>query len=618
MATEGDEAKWDLVQLEAIRPYASVTVLQCIAEDVNAGLDRLTMELARLKVRSRSRKKSTVIAQGFDAGPSPYESAAEDAYRIRYDCIIFRASGPPSWAASDSDYIESQLLLTTWIARDDLIAVHCDSSLGDSLQRWLDGDPAPHFRRVPEGALHSALLGGEAKNLWLRGIHPKRSTKADSKSISGSKLQDAANPFEDGTYALSSAKAELVPDPDFAALTGIVGTTPGKSRVWLRPCENFNDFAYIVIDLLGTLKRALDVGDLVDKPYPWLASRVYDLSKVSDAFDITSLSPDELLPADGYSDELIDAANVLERAELRVLEPVVGGPGFVVEAGIEGKIGGKLRCQVEQKSRRIRLAFGYEGTPTDEDRIQPVLSALRHSDLLTVHYGTGHAVSGEALWETQMNLSRFPNWRWGDFERWDIRREKPEGKTQQEMHDNIGQSRDRSLFGWVYAEFASHGWLTCDDGANEVADFVSLGDDWSLSLIHVKRAALASANRQTNVTCYEVVASQAMKNIQYLNVGRLLERLAHPLVSSPATWYQGSKVADRSEMIEFLRHRPASAGSKIIIVQPHLRQSVYEKNINSEIENNETRRVRLLDSLLHSARGPATGVGGDLEVYGAQ
>jgi hypothetical protein len=45
-----------------------------------------------------------------------------------------------------------------------------------------------------------------------------------------------------------------------------------------------------------------------------------------------------------------------------------------------------------------------------------------------------------------------------DFERNKVNQEKPEGCNGQEIHDAIGASDDKSLFGWIVANY-SQGWL---------------------------------------------------------------------------------------------------------------------------------------------------------------
>lgn len=91
------------------------------------------------------------------------------------------------------------------LRRSGLVAVHAPQALRDTVLRWLDKDPPAPFRRVSPAVLQGAFLQGAARGMWLNGTHVRRATKPDSKNISGTKLEDALNPFEDSTFALRSA-----------------------------------------------------------------------------------------------------------------------------------------------------------------------------------------------------------------------------------------------------------------------------------------------------------------------------------------------------------------------------------------------------------------------------
>src|SRR5262249_40688884 len=140
--------------------------------------------------------QSTIIPDGEDS-------------IVEVDGFVCEVTAPASWAMPDTHFLETSLDLVVALGRRRLVAIHCDSGLGEAIQTWLDKDPRPPFRRIPPGALNAALLTGEAKGLWLRGTHVRRTTKADSKNISGMRLQDALSPLEDSSYAMGSARAEL-------------------------------------------------------------------------------------------------------------------------------------------------------------------------------------------------------------------------------------------------------------------------------------------------------------------------------------------------------------------------------------------------------------------------
>jgi len=142
------------------------------------------------------------------------------------------------------------------------------------------------------------------------------------------------------------------------------------------------------------------------------------------------------------------------------------------------------------------------------------------------------------------------------------------------MHQNIGQPGDTSIFGWVVQNIGP-GWLICDDGAGEVADFVHLAPDNTLTLVPVKAAHSESLHRQVSASAYEVVVGQATKNIGFLNGDELHARLSLAQTATRATWHDGVRQADRSGFLAALAAHPHSAAFGVKIVQPHLRKERY-------------------------------------------
>jgi hypothetical protein len=583
-------------------------------------LSQLVEKLRQLKTRPRAGRSVELKASGTSetvriSAQSP--GTLEDADSIvDVDGFVCQVTAPPSWAKSETQFLETSLDLVVALRRKRLVAVHCDSGLVDAIQRWLDKPPRPAFHRIPPGALNAALLTGEAKGLWLRGTHARRTTKADSKNISGRRLQDALSPLEDSSYAMGSARAELPAGEIFGALSGTVGTTPRKSLVWISRTTDFQDFLQIISDLLILLETTLAAGAFVDSPYPWLAIEMRNLVGVKGAYEIATLSQEEVPRTPDWPEDAIDAAAVLEHASFDV-KGESSGPNFVADVGWDGSYRGKIRCAVEDEDGSVRLAFGFEGQATDSPSIRPVLDALKFTDLITIYYDSGHAISSGSVWSTNVRPSPFPNWEWPNFNDFNICQEKPAGTTPQEIHDNIGITGDDSLFSWVAKNYSSNGWLTCDDGTGEIADFIKYDGDGTVTLFHIKRANSGNPKRPMNVTAYEAVASQATKNLTYLNTSHLIERLATPAVSRPACWYDGSRIADRTELIEYLQMRPASAAMRVVIIQPQMTKWRYDRTRAMSEGSVDLMRLRLLETLLNGARGAVTGLGADLLVVGA-
>jgi hypothetical protein len=288
-----------VIDLEQIHPFASVVILEHTGPDATEMLSQLTAKLRQLKTRQRAGRSVELTASGTSdmeriSTPSPGTLEDEDSIAVDVDGFVCQVTAPPSWAKPDTPFSETSLDLVVTLRRKRLVAVHCDSGLVDAIQRWLDKAPRPAFRRIPPGALNAALLTGEAKGLWLRGTHARRTTKADSKNISGRRLQDALSPLEDSSYAMGSARAELPAGEIFGALSGTVGTTPRKSLVWISRTTDFQEFLHIISDLLLLLETTLATGAFVDSPYPWLAIEMRSLAGVKGAYEMTALSKEEV------------------------------------------------------------------------------------------------------------------------------------------------------------------------------------------------------------------------------------------------------------------------------------------------------------------------------------
>lgn len=542
-------------------------------------------------------------------------AGTELAGGVAVDAFISRHTVAPPWTTTDELYTDIRHDLCIWSQYLNLVAISCTGTLEDRIQQWLDSTPSPIFRRIPAGTLHALLLTGEARGLWLRATHGRRKSKADAKTLSGLSLRDALSPTEDSTYAMGAARAVLKPDPEYSALTGVVGLTPRKSKVWFQASQSLADYCWTVWDLLRALAAALAAGLSDDQPFPWLAAEVHDLSSVENAYDLTWSDIDDLPVAD-RTPEVELAMATLERATVLV-HGIPGSPNFTADVGIDGRTGGTIGCTVVKTRSRVQLHVGIRGTPSDLSLVRPVADALKCSQLLTVHYNSGHAVTHESVWSTRFQEHEFPNWEWLNFTGFNVCREKPMTTAPQDVHDRIGSAGEVSLFSWVLREFGANGYLTCDDGTNEVADFVLLGADDHLSLIHVKGAGSPGPARRISASRYEVVASQAAKNLRYLEQSNLLDALRSSPVTRPATWLHGTREADRSGMLEMLKVRPESATTSVIIVQPHVTHAARTNARSPAASRTEASRVRLVETLLNTARGSIVSVGSELRVIGS-
>jgi hypothetical protein len=541
--------------LASVRPYFSVVVLE--GEDFGSLTEFL-------------------LASGRGDVVARHESDGVLAF-------VRRREDPPTWAGPDSAFTDVTHQLTIAVRRGGFIVVCTDRPGQERLQTWLDRQPA--LRRYPSEVLESALIRGEVKNLWLRGIHRRTSVKADGKVLSGSSVEQTLSPHEDGSYVAGSARAALPIRPDLLLLKGNAGTTPRNALVWLSQRADFETFTAMATELLDLLEDARAHGAERPDFLAMLASPA-DIAEVRDAFEVIVEDPDTL-PAGALSDELRDLVLSVRDNPL----PVTGFPdsaAFLLDGA---------EVTPELVGDKVRL---------DGD------SPLLETDLVTVYYQSGHSYSRGRFWQARAPEYPFRNWRFEDFRGWDIRREKPRADSPQQIHDNIGS--DNSLFDWV-ARHYGHGWLICDDGPGEVADFLHVSAGRVLSLIHVKAAKSDSRDRDVSAAAYEVVVSQAVKNLIYISRGHLRPQLSRPPVRSPASWIDGQRVRGRREFLRQLDARVATDDMRVVILQPHVTQRTYETLRGPAGRGSpELMRLHLLESMLNSARQSATGLNADLEV----
>jgi hypothetical protein len=602
----------------ALKPYASLMLMQCPDDQREAAFAFLWT--ATLKASCNVRVGSVTVTESGLMEVERYlsPSGADSDPIDEINAFIYRTERPPSWAQPDSGYVDERNSLSLIVRRRSLLALHCDSSVRDAVMRLLAKQPQTLLRIVPQDLLQGAFLKGEAKVLWLRGAHAPRTTRPDSKQLSGRRLQEALNPLDDNSFAMMSAKAALPTDVNRTVLTGSVGTTPQKGTVWNRPMQSFDEFARLVSEVMTAIEETSTTGMGIDRPYPILAVTTTDLSQVRGAYDAAALGP-ENFPSESELDvDLISAAEILQRAVM-IIRPRANSPDFTMDVGLDGAIGGSILAQANPNVNGVHFKFGFDGSPNNPAVVREILDALEYSnDLITVYYDSGHSISGGRIITPSVRPEPFKNWDFRDFAGYDITREKPAVSPQQ-IHNDIGLQGDRSLFSWVANNYVD-GFLICDDGTGEISDFLHIAGDCTLSYIHVKAASRSNANRGVAVGAYEVVASQAVKNLSALTTRTLHERLKNPRVPEPACWVEGRRVSSRDQFLEALEYHGPQDDKRVVIIQPHVSKALYDrlkKSTPTAQTSLNAHRLQLLETLLNAARGAAMCVGGDLVTIGA-
>ena len=471
------------------------------------------------------------------------------------------------------------------------------------------------YRYLPSAILRGTFRG-DGKTVWLRGVHRRRVNKADSKTLGGLRIQDVLDD-EDTSYAMSAAAIDYVPADDAALVRGRVTVSPARSRIYWKVRVDLPTFLAAATETVDLLDKAL-AAEPPEELFSQLAVPETDLSKVYGAYDLAVAELDELFDMPDPDGDLEGRAELLRRSFIEV-RGLPDSPNFVAVVGYEGAEVGRLSIKPIARGDGFDLDVRFAGQPSAEERARQVRDAVGDGDLLKVYYESGHTFD-----EHQINLQNqiappFPHQEFADFNGYLVGREKPPVKGDQAIHNAIGVNGDISLFAWVVKNYAT-GWLVCDDGAGEVADFLHL-DNGTLTAIHVKGANSASADRFVALTAFQEVVGQAVKNVRLLDSTALADRFTTPRIARPAAWFNGSRVDDLSGFVAALRTRTAQSRTYVTIVQPHLLKAVYDAARDAAEKGTPTRDSRsltLLDSLLRGARRSVISLWDDLTVIGSQ
>ena len=603
-------------------PYISFLYLECTIDDVDLASQKL-MSLIMQPKPNRQGGACIILKSGFNGDPALHASREDSWSNVKLDGVILRNESRPGWAAPDSGFVDVDHILRVVLQKERIFAIHSEPALRDSIARWLTREPKPPFVRVSSSILQGAFLRGEGKGLWLHGTHVRSTIRPDTKYITGRRVQDALSPLQDSSFAMAAARSSLPEDAARSALLGTVGTAPRKGTMWNRRSHDFVEFLTAGIEALELIEETIRNGTSLDRPFPILATESHDLSAVRGACDIIVLTPDELPTSSDISDDMIAAADILQQARFEVVGSSTS-PDFKLEVGMNGSMGGVIQGTVRMDRDDAVFNFGYDpdSAPTNPGPVRMILNALKYSDLFAVYYDSGHVVSTNGIGSRNINPTPFNNWQFKNFSGFDICVEKPPGSPV-DIHANIGVGPDVSIFSWVAGNFSS-GWLICDDGPGEVADFVHIAHDSTLSLIHAKAAHSSSSVRGISASAYEVVAGQAAKNSRYLiDLDSLYETLMIPQKLTRAAWIDGDRVADRSEFLDMLQCLEATDEKRVLIVQPHVSEQIYTRARaadagRSSLQVPEVSRLHSLETLLNTTRGAVVALGADLHVIGSK
>jgi hypothetical protein len=472
---------------------------------------------------------------------------------------------------------------------------------------------------IPGPIMNAAYVRGQTVTLWMSGTHRRVATKVDSKVISGTDLQYALDPLGDQSYFFTAARSR----PAGGKIEGAIGSSPRKSRIWLGPSADWDDFSKDVGQLFEML---VSVTAPVANPLPILAEPLTDpaaLPAVQDAYDIALIPPELIDPSDA-SPATHELRGRLEQVTLQAQAPNGANLSVRAEHPVGTQIGSlDLTFSITSEGKATWVAGNEGDAGTEPDLFGDVVDALQHRrSWLKVWYDSGHTLADEQFWEGRFRDQPFLEFHWENFAGFDVSKEKPV------PHATVGTiGTQNSLFCWVKNRWVvpgsgipiGHGWLACDDGSMEKADFLhidTVNGIPTLSLIHVKGSGSREVGRGISVSDYEIVTGQAVKNLRWADQAVLAGDLAGKLAGriSDRVWHDSAPAAAPG-FLDAVAALGANYNRNVVILQPRVRRTVVDA-ARVAAAGAAYKRLQQLDILLLAARASVISLNAKLYVIG--
>ena len=616
------------MRLEQLRPYKSF-ILAKVREDKKNKKDNEVNDVSEESKENDPKKLTYEILIDLEKKLTDDKS---QLLRNRFDpqkigvltvgVFHYLEKRSPPWSLPQN-YLQDHLnhLAVVCVYKEFVGIFLSDSSRKDIITNALHSKVGNGFGKLEllsPSLINSAFAHGPAKTLWLSGIHRMTTIKADNKILSGSNLRDALDPLGDQSYYFTAARCT----PKVFNKRPIVGVTPRKSQIWLGSSRNWTEF----IQAASLILTHLDgVTTKTESPFDILAVPIEDPTKVSGLFDIALIPPELFTNNSTLTATQIDEMELWgyhSKIEIITFDQKMNS--FDISISLDGDNLGNAKIKMkftppnkaEWEASALTIEKGFEKSYDD------AISMLNRKDVVKFWFESGHTIANGEIFETRFRDIPFTNIKFVDLTGYPIDKEKPP------LLRDIGKRKD-SLFDWVKRNWPNlkpsgklpGGWLACDDGSMEMADFIHLDNSVSpnvISLIHVKASKNTMADtiknpRPISVSEYEVVTGQAVKNLRYLDRLCLEKGLIGGLEKEigKQVWYNRRK-STRKKMIEALQGIGDDCEKRVYVFQPRLTNNSIEharrKKIGSDCD-----RLRQLDTLFNSAAAAARSCG--IEFY---
>lgn len=608
-------------------PYLSVSLFKVIGDAAPA----TGIVLERIKEQAKEAAEQKGLEKPRFSNVADPETEVGDT---SLSWVHYSIKRPPSWFSGDDINDITHHLIVVAKYNNIVAMLFSETGLRNSIARKIgktsDG-PFSKITRLTSTQINRAFVESEVRTLWLSGIHTRTATKPDSKILSGQELETSLDPLGDQSYYFSSVRSTM--SLSDAADSKVVGASPTSGRIWLGPSKSWGGFTSNLNLILTRASSLIENEERPEQPLPILASTINSLDGIEQPYDMALIVPEYI--RDDAADQANDEARWIEQfGDVAKFELVAinGSPNFETDVFWGDDKIGRLACEFEVGSDlKIRLkARKVEGFDQDDIEAE-ILKICLNSENLTIYFDTGHTYSRGQFYETRFRDAWFEDWDWVrmDLDQTALEREKPLDGRRFAVEDT-GNQDDKSLFGLVAKHWPNladrgdpTGWLVCDDGAMESADFIHIdnqGEPPRLTLIHVKGSGSKKANRGLSVPDYEVVTGQAVKNLRHIDRGLLREKLSANAngVLRDAVWHNGERQENRGGLLAMLDNLGSRLNKTVIVLQPRVRRSTYDSIRRKMDQGNatakEVRQLQQLDALLLGARADCYSLGADFKV----
>ena len=429
--------------------------------------------------------------------------------------------------------------------------------------------------------LDEAFIGEETQQTNLRGLHRSRKEKPDRKTLYGTDLRHALDPYGDQTFAYTYGRAvlrlqqlnevlrnnseirhvieEAFPNSRKKKITLgygqpdrliILGSTPGLVHFARR-------LDAIRLLLIETNRRIQQNGGTNESVWgerlglSYLSGRVttHELANVSNPFEAQlSIKNREYVDSE---DDVADRSRLEEWEQSGSLVPrdVHHNPdsslSVEVEVRWEGDRLGNLHVIARPEEDHIEMRVKLEVEPTLDGQHIAIAQRLGRllddskKESIELKFESGHILSEGNLYKPTLREVLFTDWEYFpkklNGRDYDILKEKPDNwafsKTEN-IVESIEQSN--SLFSLVAlnpdrffnADLQSTDWaLLNNDQPEEIADFIFMDSKRRrIDFVHVKKAENDEYTRRISTGPYEEVVPQAIKNLRHVYLAKLRER----------------------------------------------------------------------------------------------